>query len=68
MEEAIYLESVVLMRLLKAAIGREQEILVEVSQSEKLEKIFPLLIPKNSHSSWPESITRSFSTSFTIWR
>ena len=38
MEEAIYLESVVLMRLLKAAIGREQEILVEVSQSEKLEK------------------------------
>lgn len=45
-EEAIYLESVVLMRLLKAAIGKEQEILVEVSQSEKLEKIFPLLIPK----------------------
>ena len=45
-EEAVYLESVVLMRLLKAAIGKEQEILVEVSQSEKLEKIFPLLIPK----------------------
>lgn len=45
-EEIVYTESVVLMRMLKAAIGKEAEILVEVSQGEKLEKIFPLLIPK----------------------
>lgn len=45
-EEAIYLESVVLLRMLKSAIQDEDEIYVEVSQSEKLEKIFPLVIPK----------------------
>lgn len=45
-EEAIYLESVALLRMLKAAIQDEEEILVEVSQSEKLEKIFPLAISK----------------------
>lgn len=45
-EEAIYLESVVLLRMLKSAIQDADEIYVEVSQSEKLEKLFPLVIPK----------------------
>lgn len=44
--EAIYLESAVLIEMLKGALGQHEEILVEVSQSEKLEKIFPLTIPK----------------------
>lgn len=45
-EEAIYLESIALLRMLKAAIQKEEEIVVEVSQCEKLEKLFPLCIPK----------------------
>lgn len=45
-EEAVYLESVVLTRMLKAALGKADEITVEVSNSEKLEKIFPMIIAK----------------------
>lgn len=49
-KEAIYLESVVLMRLLKSAMGSANEVLLEVSQSEKIEKIFPMAIPKKHAS------------------
>lgn len=45
-QEAIYLESAVLKRLLKKAIGVEKELTIMVSSSERLEKIFPLSIPK----------------------
>lgn len=45
-EEAVYTESVALMRMLKAALGKAEEITIQVSQSEKLEKIFPMVIPK----------------------
>lgn len=45
-EEAIYLQSSVLMRMMKKAIGMEKEITIHVSPSERLEKIFPLAIPK----------------------
>lgn len=45
-QEAIYLESVVLKRLLKKTIGDHHEITVMVSTCERLEKIFPMAIPK----------------------
>lgn len=45
-KEAIYLESAVLIEMLKGALAQDEEILVEVSQGEKLEKLFPLAIPK----------------------
>lgn len=45
-EEAIYLESMALMRMMKKAIGFEKEITILVSSGERLEKIFPLVIPK----------------------
>ena len=32
--------------MLKAVIGKEEEVILEVSQYEKLEKLFPLCIPK----------------------
>lgn len=44
--EAIYLESAVLLSMLKAALGKENELIIQVSEGEKLEKIFPLAIPK----------------------
>lgn len=45
-QEAVYLNSTVLKRLLKKAIGNHTEITVMVSACECLEKIFPLAIPK----------------------
>ncbi len=39
--EAIYLESVALTRMMKAIIEDYESLTIEVSQSEKLEKIFP---------------------------
>lgn len=45
-QEAIYVESVVLKRLLKKALGMEKEVTVMVSMCERLEKIFPMAIPK----------------------
>lgn len=45
-QEAIYMESVVLKRLLKKALGIEKEITVMVSMCEQLEKIFPMVIAK----------------------
>lgn len=45
-DEAIYTESVALSRMLKAALGNAEEIVIEVSQHEKLERIFPMVIPK----------------------
>lgn len=45
-QEAIYLESVVLKRLLKRAIAQQNEVTLIVSDSERLEKIFPMVIPK----------------------
>lgn len=47
-EEAVYLDSIALLRLLKCAIGKASEIFLNVSPSEKLEKLFPLAIPKKS--------------------
>ncbi|MEG1731626.1 MAG: GNAT family N-acetyltransferase, partial [Longicatena sp.] len=44
--EAIYLESVSLLHMLKKAIGMEKEISLSVSLHERLEKLFPLIIPK----------------------
>lgn len=45
-KEAIYLESISLMRMLRAIRQEEKEIMIEVSEKEHLEKIFPLAIPK----------------------
>lgn len=45
-KEAIYLESVPLMRMLRAISEPDKEIVIEVSEKEHLEKIFPLAIPK----------------------
>lgn len=45
-EEAVYLESIALMRMLKAALGKAEEITIKVSQNEMLEKLFPMVIPK----------------------
>lgn len=45
-QEAIYLESAVLKRLLKKALGSKDEITVVVSSNEHLEKVFPMIIPK----------------------
>ena len=45
-KEAIYQDSISLMRMLKAISEPEREILIEVSEKEHLEKIFPLAIPK----------------------
>ncbi|MEG0468561.1 GNAT family N-acetyltransferase [Amedibacillus sp. YH-ame6] len=45
-QEAIYMNSTVLKRLLKRAMGVEKEITVMVSSCERLERIFPLAIPK----------------------
>ena len=47
-EEAIYLDSIALLRMLKCAIGKAEEIFINVSPSEKLEKLFPLAIPKKN--------------------
>ena len=45
-QEAVYLTSTILKRLLKKAMGTHQEITILVSSCECLEKIFPLAIPK----------------------
>lgn len=45
-KEAIYMESIQLMRMLKAISQQDKELIVEVSDKEKLEKIFPMAIPK----------------------
>lgn len=45
-QEAVYMESAVLKRLLKKAMGSAQDITIMVSSNEHLEKIFPLSIPK----------------------
>lgn len=45
-EEAIYTESIALLRMLKAALGNAEEITVAVSQNEMLEKLFPMVIAK----------------------
>lgn len=47
-EEAVYLDSVALLRMLKCAIGKSSQIFVNVSSSEKLEKLIPLAIPKKT--------------------
>lgn len=44
--EAIYLDSLSLMRMLRAIVQPNKEITIEVSEKEHLEKIFPLAIPK----------------------
>lgn len=46
--EIIYLDSVALMKLLKHISQGYSDITVTVSQSEKLEKLFPLTIPKKT--------------------
>ena len=40
--------SIALLRMLKCAIGKAEEIFINVSPSEKLEKLFPLAIPKKN--------------------
>lgn len=45
-KEAIYMESIHLMRMLKAIEQPEKDLIIEVSDKEKLEKIFPMAIPK----------------------
>lgn len=47
-KEAVYLESIALQRMMKEILDDHEAIIVEVSQSEKLEKIFALAIPKRS--------------------
>ena len=47
-KEAVYMESIALQRMMKEILGDHEAIIVEVSQSEKLEKIFTLAIPKRS--------------------
>ena len=42
------MESIALQRMMKEILGDHEAIIVEVSQSEKLEKIFTLAIPKRS--------------------
>ncbi|MEG1639252.1 MAG: GNAT family N-acetyltransferase, partial [Erysipelotrichaceae bacterium] len=45
-KEIIYMESIALLKLMKQVIGNHSNMEVIVSQSEKLEKVIPLLIPK----------------------
>ena len=45
-KEAVYMESIQLMRMLKAIELPDKEMIVEVSDKERLEKIFPLAIGK----------------------
>lgn len=44
--EIVYLESIGLMKMLKYICGDCEEVQLEVSQAESLDKIFPLAIPK----------------------
>lgn len=44
--EIIYLGSNALLRLCKAALAQHDTILIELSDAEKLEKLFPLAIPR----------------------
>ena len=48
-QEAVYLDSIVLQRMMKNCIGDFDAINIEVSQSEKLEKIFPLANPRRKN-------------------
>ena len=45
-KEAIYLDSISLKRMMKSIVGDYAMIRIEVSQSENLEKIFPLVKPE----------------------
>lgn len=47
-QEIIYLESIALMKMLRYICEGYPDVSVTVSQSEKLEKLFPLTIPKKS--------------------
>lgn len=45
-QEAVYMDSAILKRLLKKALGAQEEITLVVSKHEHIEKVFPLAIPK----------------------
>ncbi|MGN1344231.1 MAG: GNAT family N-acetyltransferase [Traorella sp.] len=45
-KEIVYLGSSALLKLCKAALGNHDSIIVELSNAEKLEKLFPLAIPR----------------------
>lgn len=47
-QEIVYLESIALMKMLRYICEGYPDVSVTVSQSEKLEKLFPLTIPKKS--------------------
>lgn len=49
-EEAIYLEPIVLVRLLKAALGGKSSLILCVSEHERIEKLFPLAIGRKHMS------------------
>lgn len=45
-KEIIYLESIALLKMMKYVLGRYPDVNICVSQAERLEKLFPLAIPK----------------------